>query len=253
MPGRSSATKEDLSVNNTQDAQLIDRLPGTVVTSLINGRTICFFVANEQDEIQKHHHAGSFYEAEELSIMRAHWRCDGSYVDIGANVGNHTIYVAKFLDASRVIVFEPNPAAIRILRINLALNQCTNVDVRYLGTALASETLLMRLVEVDPDNLGGTSFVPDGRGEVRSVPGDSLLLHENVSFLKIDVEGMEMDILHGLERTIRNWRPAVFIEVWSQNSGGFFQWCEGIGYEIVDQYQRYRDSRNYMAVPKKPR
>jgi FkbM family methyltransferase len=237
-------------MNNTGEAQLIDRRPGTVVTSLINGRTIRFFVANEQDEIQKHHHAGSFYEVEELGIMRAHWRCEGIFVDIGANVGNHTVYVSKFFDASRLVVFEPNPAAIRILRVNLALNQCTNVDLRYLGTALASGTSLMRLVEVDPHNLGGASFVPDAQGEVRSIPGDALLLNENVSFLKIDVEGMEMDILRGLERTVRNWRPSIFIEVWSQNSEGFFQWCEGIGYQIVDQYQRYRDSRNYMAISK---
>ena len=235
---------------NSTPEKLIDRLPGTVVTSLINGRTIRFFVANEKDEIQKYHHAGSFYEVEELSIMRAHWRCDGSYVDIGANVGNHAIYVAKFLDASRIIVFEPNPAAIRILRVNLALNQCSNVDVRYLGTALASGTASMRVVEVDPDNLGGASFVPDAQGEVRSARATASCSMSMSSFLKIDVEGMEMDILHGLERTMRSWRPNIFIEVWSQNSGGFFQWCEGIGYEIVDQYQRYRDSRNYMAIPK---
>jgi|SRR5208337_1669460 FkbM family methyltransferase len=237
-------------MNNTREAQLINRLPGTVVTSLINGRTIRFFVTDEQDEIQKYHHAGSFYETEELSIMRANWRSDGSYVDIGTNIGNHTIYVAKFLDVSRLIVFEPNPRAIGILRVNLALNQCFNVDLKHLGIALASETSAMRLIEVDPHNLGGASLVPDAQGNVRSVPGDSLLLNEHVSFLKIDVEGMEMDILHGLEGTVRTWRPNIFIEVWYQNSEGFLKWCDRFSYQIVDQYRRYRDSRNYMVIPK---
>jgi FkbM family methyltransferase len=237
-------------MNDTREAQLFERLPGTVVTSQIDGRSIRFFVVNEQDEIQKHHHAGEFYEVEELRIIKAHWRSEGTFVDIGANVGNHTVYVSKFLDAARIIVFEPNPAAIRILRANLALNRCSNVDVRYLGTALASGSSMLRLVEAEPHNLGGASFVPDPRGDVRSVPGDSLLMFENVSFIKIDVEGMEMDILRGLEMTIKSWRPNIFIEVWTQNRGSFFEWCESSGYQIVDQYQRYRDSRNYMAIPK---
>jgi FkbM family methyltransferase len=224
---------------------------GTIATNTIDGRLIRFFVVDAEDEIQKCHYAGHFYEVEELGIIRSYWRHDGIYVDIGANVGNHIVYVSKFLDASQIIVFEPNPAAIDILRMNLLLNQCTNVDLSYAGIGLGAETSFMRVAEVPyAHNLGGASLLPDSNGNVRCVSGDSLLLNKNVSFFKIDVEGMEMDILKGLDGTIRTWRPNMFIEVFERNCEAFSSWCEDTGYQMVDRFQRYYHVFNFMVVPK---
>src|SRR6185437_10355213 len=99
------------------------------------GRTIRFFVTNKNDAIMHHHYAGEFYEAEELEMISRHF-AGGIFVDIGSNVGNHAIYAAGLMGASRVILFEPNPSAIAILRINLLLNACGNIDTRFLGMAL---------------------------------------------------------------------------------------------------------------------
>jgi Met-10+ like-protein len=58
---------------------------------------------------------GVFYEREELEIIATHFK-GGTFVDIGANVGNHSIFAAKFLGASKVIAFEPNPTAYVIFK-----------------------------------------------------------------------------------------------------------------------------------------
>lgn len=229
---------------------MLHRYSGAVIEASVAGGDVRFFVMNPKDAIQQYHYRGRFYESEEIDIIRAHWRNDGPFVDVGANVGNHTIFVSKFLDAPQIIVFEPNPVAIAILRINLALNQCLNVDTQYLGIALGSTDIRQRLREQHPDNLGGVNLVTDPDGDVHTVPGDSLLASEPIAFVKIDVEGMEMEVLQGLERTISRWRPNLFIEVWVDKIETFSRWCDRYGYRITTRYERYAGLTNFMTVPK---
>jgi len=229
------------------------RNQGCVVESEIEGRQIRFFVANPGDVIQSVHYHGQFYEAEELGLMRKHWRADGTFVDIGANVGNHAVYVSRFLDSPRIVVFEPNPAAITILCLNLMLNGCSNVDRQYLGIALGASSGRLRPEELDKDNLGSTRFVPDENGSTPVIAGDDLIFPLVPSFLKIDIEGMEIEVLTGLHRTIEHWRPNIFIEIQSRNSAAFEEWRGRMGYEIVETFQRYDDISNFMLVPRAER
>jgi hypothetical protein len=94
---------------------------GNVIQSTVQNQLIYFFVTNEDDLIQREHVRGRFYEEEELGIIAKHFK-GGTFVDIGANVGNHSIFAAKFLGASTVIAFEPNPASYVTFKCNMALN-----------------------------------------------------------------------------------------------------------------------------------
>jgi FkbM family methyltransferase len=225
--------------------------PGIIVTQEIEGRQIRFFIANQHDSIQSHHLKGEFYEKEEIAIMRRYWRGDRTYVDIGANVGNHACYVSRYLDAKRIIVFEPNPPALAVLRINLALNKCANVETSYLGIALGAAVGRVRLIPdpKHPNNLGGTSAELDAAGEIPMVPADALLASEGVGFIKLDVEGMEMDVLAGLEVTVERWRPNMFIEVRKRNKDSFLSWLTQSRYKVVAEFARYVDICNYMVLP----
>jgi FkbM family methyltransferase len=224
---------------------------GIVVTTSIEGREVRFFVANRNDSIQSHHLKGEFYEKEELAIMRKHWRGDRAYLDIGANVGNHACYVSLYLDTTKIIVFEPNPPALEVLRLNLTLNKCANVDTRFLGVAVGATTGRVKLVPdpKHPNNLGGTSAETDVSGDTPLVPADDLLSVESIGFIKIDVEGMEMEVLSGLERTIRRWRPNLFIEVRDRNADAFAEWAKSHQYQVVEKFARYLNICNYMTVP----
>jgi FkbM family methyltransferase len=219
---------------------------GHAVRSLHDGREVFFFVDNPRDEIQGVHAKGRFYEPEELAIIR-HGYQGGTFVDIGANVGNHTLYAALVLDAPRLVAFEPNPPAARVLRANVALNNLAErVSVRQVG--LSSEPGWAEAIAATPDNLGGT-HLETGSGSLVLERGDDALAGETVGFIKIDTEGMEIDVLRGLAETLKRDRPALFVEVDGDNEAAFRQLMASTSYRIAAAFQRYAGQTNYLMEP----
>jgi FkbM family methyltransferase len=148
-----------MTVAKESEANVADRHVGQIVRAFISGREVYFFIINPEDSISKFHNAGVFYEQEELDIIARHFR-GGVFVDIGAHFGNHALYVSKFLDPSRIIVFEANPLAIDVMRIHFSLNRRTDIDTRFLGIALAASEGRLKAVSPDPNNIGHTMFSP---------------------------------------------------------------------------------------------
>jgi FkbM family methyltransferase len=216
-----------------------------------DGEPVAFFVMNEWDYIQKHHLNGSFYEREELELIGCHLS-GGVLVDVGANVGNHTIYALKFLGVEKVIAFEPNPAAAELLRINLALNGLsTRVDHRLAG--LSDRKGAGSLVAPGHKDLGSTRIsvgVTGGASDCVVLGGDEALADEaSIAMIKIDTEGMELEVLKGLEATLARHQPKLFVEVDDANRDAFLTLAHGCGYRIVDTYRRYAANCNYLLAP----
>jgi FkbM family methyltransferase len=231
-----------------ETANLCSRLSGTIVSSQINNRVIKFFVVNPNDAIEQFHYQGRFYEEEELELISRFYR-GGIFVDIGAHVGDHTIYVSKFLSPQRVVVFEPNPEALIQLRINLALNECERIDTRYLGLALADSERRLSCRTPESDNLGHTICFDAPDGNILSITGDSVLSAEPVEFIKLDVEGMEFEVLAGLSRTLLRWRPTLFIEIWNEHKSQFDAWLNTHFYRVIETYERFAGIVNYLCRP----
>ena len=218
------------------------------------GQTIFFTVPNPKDEIQQYHFRGEFYEREELEIMARHLPVGGTYCDIGANVGNHAIFVAKFLHAARLVLIEPNPPAIETLESNLFLNGIEGLcDRRHLGIGLSDGAHDSASMRTPGRNLGAARIREvgaEGEGEIVLATGDSLLEAEAFDLIKIDVEGHEMKVLSGLAGTIRTTRPKIFIEVDGENDDAFQAWVDEMNYEVLETFQRYPRNQNYMVGPK---
>jgi len=231
----------------------ITRIEGILVSTNKYGCTLRFFVQNRRDLIQSYHFSGEFYEVKELDIIQKHFKEDGVFVDIGANVGNHTIFASKVLNAKKVIPFELHPDALAVLTTNIALNGCHNVDPSFLGygVSAAVERLSPQRASYG-NNLGGTRFKPKGRGDVQSFPtirADVALNDTWVDFIKIDVEGMEIDVLKSLEQTVQRCRPTMFIEVDNYNHDLFVIWCNEHGYKVVETLKLYEWNVCYLLVP----
>jgi FkbM family methyltransferase len=163
--------------------------------------------------------AGRFFEQDELDYCRSHVPPGGTIVDVGANVGNHAVYFGRFLRPATLIPIEPNPAAVTLLKNNLALNGIA-ADERGFGLALhdGQDLVVGRLA---------------GEGDVPVLPLDELI-DGPVSFLKIDVEGMELDVLAGARRILAEDRPLLFVEVQSTGLETFRTFCRDTGY-IIDK------------------
>jgi len=98
-------------------------------------------------------------------------------------------------------------------------------------------------------NRAGTCYSEDATGDIQAIDGDALIFDEPVEFIKIDVEGREIEILSGLQQTIRRWRPMIFIEVWDSRAALFVDWCARESYHVVEHFQRYEGIRNYLVKP----
>ncbi len=205
------------------------------------------FVINERDIIQKEHVQGRFYEAEELELI-ARYFTGGTYVDVGANVGNHAVYLGALLGAERMHVFEPNPRAARVLEVNIALNNLAGIT--QLHTAALSDEAGEAAMAGMTNNLGAARISADGDSDpVQLLCGDTVLGDEVVHFIKIDVEGHELNVLRGLERVLREQRPTLFVEVEDSNRAAFDALIAASNYADVETLRRYPGRINVVCLP----
>ncbi len=139
---------------------------------------------------------------------------DGFALDIGANFGSHTLGMARAVGrGGRVVAFEPQWALFAMLCGSAALNDLRQIRAQWL--ALGRETGVVRVPPIRydmPGNFGGLELGTPGAGE--AVPRLTLdsFKFEDLDFAKIDVEGMELDVLAGAEETIARCRPVLCVE-----------------------------------------
>ena len=215
----------------------------------INDRQVTFCVDMEKDPIQRHHRHGKYYETPELEFLRTIVKPGGIFIDIGANTGNHALFFALELRASRVIPIEPNPLVYRLLISNAAVNGLLDViDLGFLGVGLSDKQEGGYAMEQRARNIGGARMLP-GAGDIETHPGDALFGGLAPDFVKVDVEGMEMQVLRGLETTIATHRPLLFVEVDVGNDAEFHAWRDRNRYDTENVWQRYKANRNYLLTP----
>lgn len=213
------------------------------------GQTVRFFVQNPADIIQRHHMAGTFYESEDLQLISRYLTPSSHYLDVGANVGNHIIYLCRIAGLRHVTAIEPNEQAIALLRVNLLLNGLEGiVDTSLLGYGLANVSGHAGMA-VDQDNLGSARFTADAPGRISLKTGDELLGGRNFDFVKIDVEGMEMPCLAGMAALISRCRPLIYIEIDANNTRAFEHWCLVNRYVVRERLRHYAFNENYLIAP----
>ena len=135
-------------------------------------------------------------------------------IEAGANIGAHTVELSRLAGPDGEIhAFEPQRIVFQALCANLALNQCTNVFARQAAIGARAETVFVPALDPSVrENFGGVSLQNLSHGEaVPSMTLDSLDLPA-CHFLKVDVEGMEVDVLKGAELLIRTHRPLMYLE-----------------------------------------
>ncbi len=155
---------------------------------------------------------GEFSDAE-AGLLEQLIRPGQVVVEVGANIGAHSVHLARCLGADgRLIAFEPQRAIHEILASNLRENGCANAVAVH--AAVGSAPGMIAVPEVDYGAIGNFGGVELGAGAGESVPLvtiDSLKL-DSLSLLKIDVEGMEGDVIAGALDTIHRLRPTLYVE-----------------------------------------
>lgn len=193
--------------------------------------SVTFRIGGENLGLDMFHVDGRFFEIAELEYCRSRVPHGGTIVDVGANVGNHSVFFGHYLRPRRLIPVEPHPSAVPVLRHNLDLNRIA-ADERGFGIGVAAHGGRAGIRTVGGDLVVGQ--LTRG-GNIPVVTLDELV-DEHVDLLKIDVEGMEIDVLLGARQLISRSRPLILIEVHNLLLEKFKFICNNIDYQIEYEF-----------------
>lgn len=159
-------------------------------------------------------------------------------IDCGSFIGNFALYASRAVGKTgRVYCFEPNEKNYERLTANLALNQMDNVYP--LKLAVWSETTLLMLKSRNELS----NIAKDGDVLVQTTTLDNFGI--NANFIKIDVEGAELEIIKGAEKTLSAFKTPLAIATHNIIDGKFSDFAitpflQNLGYKVEVGFPDYR-------------
>lgn len=179
------------------------------------------FYIRANDEICRQIATEGLFERKFLEFVAARLPSDAVVLDIGANIGNHALYLARY--ASVVHCFEPNPMVIADLERNIALNHAANVIVHPFG--MGSSDGEFPFIVNTAGNVGASGFAATEHARNKPLSSELTTLPirhagqaiaeldlRHIDFIKIDVEGMELDVIRAMKEIIDQFRPIISFE-----------------------------------------
>jgi FkbM family methyltransferase len=194
-----------------------------------------------------------------LNLRREYFGAGVVAIDCGANIGIHTVSLARQMTGwGDVVAFEAQERLFYALCGNVTINNVFNA--RAFHVAVAGEVGRMRIPVLDhasPASFGSLELKPASNEaigqsvdysekagmEVHAVTLDSLNL-ARVDFIKIDVEGMEMEALTGAAESIAQSKPAMLIESIKTDAAALREWL------TTRDYTTFPVGINILAVHK---
>lgn len=208
------------------------------------------------------------YESFMLDIITEYLQEGMTYIDIGANIGQHSMYAGTLVGKQgSVYAFEPIPHVYEQLVASAKANHYEHIiHARNiaLGEKVSTETLY-----ISKKNIGGSSLVNQEEGteeiHVSVKNGDTELTSiPSIDMIKIDVEGYEYEVLSGIEQSLFKHKPIIllefsgyFYEQQHNNSGAkILSLLKKVGYsiyDIEDNMKEITNNQHFLHLFKKER
>jgi FkbM family methyltransferase len=226
------------------------------------GKMFTLFLSPDNGFIDKHIFLYGVYEPFMLDIINENLREGDTFVDIGANIGQHSMFAASIVqETGSVYSFEPIPRIYAQFMDSVHANHFDTIIHAQnvaIGTTDSKQDLYLKA-----ENIGGSSLVDnDGATETVTISvrnGDTLLSHiPHITMVKIDVEGYEYEVLSGIQEVLKKHTPTILIEF----SGYFYNeqqenhgqkilsLLESLGYrmyDIEDDMKPLDSHKNFIA------
>ena len=184
-----------------------------------------------------------FYEEEELNEIKHYIPENAVILDIGANIGNHSLYWASKCRVNKIYAFEPVPETFNILRKNVENNFPEKIKILNIGLSDVSSHAAIK--NFGHGNIGATVIEKSENGLLQVDKLDNLSIEEeHIDFVKIDVEGHEIFTLRGGVETLKKHKPVVFIEMWHDNFKQGHKILTNLGYKLKKQTSK----DNYLYI-----
>ena len=180
-----------------------------------------------------------YWDTHALYIIDKYIPDDAVILDIGANIGSHSLYWTLERDAKKIYAFEPLPGTYEILQKNIELNNLNDRIISF-NFGLSDEEINAKIGSYNKQNIGGTSFVKADKGNFKLKTLDSLNIPEKIDLFKIDVEGAEVEVLLGAVETIKKNKPIIVIESFNRKNQIDIVFNE-LGYKQVETIREGED------------
>jgi FkbM family methyltransferase len=175
------------------------------------------------------------YSEYEVQLFQRIMRPGMVALDVGANIGAFTLALARVVfPGGRVVAIEAQRILHQILCANVALNGLGNVRTVQAGAGRTRATARAPHIDFSGGgNFGGFALTAAGPGEpVDIIPIDEMAI-EACHLVKIDVEGMESDVLAGAAATISRHRPVLYVEnAFTDKSPALIAQLRDLGYRL---------------------
>ena len=167
------------------------------------------FSGHGDDHIFKWIGHPSFYEISLLEYLSSLNR-EGVYVDVGANIGNHSVYFANHCPSTKVISFEPERECFAYLETNMKANSTKPFELHNVGAWDENKkAYLKRFISFKNMGQSKISNIPTDY-EVELVKLDDVI--KEAALIKIDIEGEEARVINGAREIITRYKPVIACE-----------------------------------------
>ena len=204
------------------------------------------------------------YDPHELNVVRGILRLlrektpNLTVLDIGANIGVHSVIMSQEVGNGSVFAFEAQRIIFNMLAGNIALNSLSNVFCCHNAVSDAQEPIdIPKFDYGKPLSFGSVEFGGEQKefiGQLSSVGECEKVMcvviddvnFSQIDFIKIDVEGMEMKVLKGAEKSIQNFRPFMLKEYLKSDMDEIIYLLKKDNYKVFSGI-----GANYLCVPEK--
>jgi FkbM family methyltransferase len=162
------------------------------------------------------HHYGEWAQ-QEFDLFDQILTANSNVLDVGANIGTHSVYFSKKCNQGNVIAIEPQIYIFEILAANLILNECLNAVPVHAGAS--SKEGVVKMVNFNPvvdHRINYGEFKVNNNSDrgihTNIIPLDAYASLNTFNLIKIDVEGLEVDVLNGATKILKEHKPFLYIE-----------------------------------------
>jgi FkbM family methyltransferase len=200
-----------------------------------------------RDHVERQVYFMGLYEPIEVFVLLRLLRPGMTMIDGGANVGQFTILAADAVSPGGAVhSFEPVPTTFGKLQRNVEINAFSNVHTNNAALWREPTTLRLGLAADKADNAGafGIDMVDavaevetratslDGYAEAHEIP--------HVDFIKLDVEGAELQALHGMDHVLERDHPTLLVEICRKTAAR-------LGYDVQEIWDLLVDGMGYRG------
>lgn len=186
------------------------------------------------------------WENDLMSIAEKYLKDDSVIFDVGANIGTWSIGLAK--GNRKIYSFEPLYTSFLALCGNVFINKLEN-SINVFNYALTDDVTQKYTMKYDTGNVGYCMLQNTDESTVSLLTLDSLKLNK-LDFMKVDVEGHEINVLKGGTDTIQKFRPVIMFECWNHES---FTEKKQLLFEYITNVLNYNITHirenDYIALP----